>query len=396
MDPLEGPFVDVRELILQHLNAKDVIKCSQVSSLWNEIIGSSRHCMKQIWLRIDQPAKQVSTLRRSVRKYENFRIQSGARRELSWIMQNCRPRNVITTDEYDEEIAYNDYYDFMTSLAPTVVDLQPGEGLVKRAQRGKLKAINFPKLQELQCTVTSRNGFSIFLGSNPNLKKVLLSFNGEVLKDLLVPTNIIQEFLKRNPQIKHLFMCEVDGPFQTDITTGTLDLQSFSFAKTSTAFTWNVSDNLVNFINQQRNLEWLKIFGLHDWNVFLRIWNEGRFRKLFIMDCSLKGAIHGRELPTNLHIDEINFYLNSSCHITKFLKASPNLKSFKVRQLSTQLMEFSAHNLPRLELIQFQSIESVVEQSYHELKAAVNDDVNRRIKLEEMDFFEFVGRDAGF
>lgn len=397
MDPLEGPFVDVREFILQHLNAKDVIKCSQVSSSWNEIVGASRHCMKQVWLRLDQPPKQVNTLRRSMRLYENFRIQPGARRELSEIMKDFRPRNVITADEHDEEISYGDYYDFMSSMAPTIENLQPGEGLVTRAPRGKLKAINFPKLTELQCTLTNRNAFSIYLGSNPNLKKVLMSFNGEIPHDLLVPTNIVHDFFKRNPQIENLFMCEVDGPFQTDITKDIeLDLKCFSFAKTNAAFTWNVSDNLVKFVKLQKNLEWLKIFGLHDWNVFLRIWTEGWFRKLFIMDCSLKGAIHGRVLPKNLHIIEINFYLNSSCHIVKFLQASPHLKAFKVRQLSKQLMEFSARCLPCLELIQFQSIENCVEQHYSDLKETTDDDVNRRIRLEEMDFFEFVGRDAGF
>lgn len=397
MDPLSASLHDVHELILQHLSPKDVLRCTQVSSAWNEAIGSSHKCMKDVWFKIGKPPSQIELLESSVRQYQNFRIQPGGRKELSVILENFPVRNAVITDDHDRRINYRDYYDFMKSMAPTVEQFQPGEGDTNGTV-GILIPIDFPRLKELQATVVSRETFSVFLGSNPRLEKVLLSFNGEVPSDLLVPNNIIHVFFQRNPQLKTLFMCEVDCAFQTDITHNvTFDLKSFAFAKTNSKFTENVSENLVKFIKLQTSLEWLKIIGLHDWNVFIRIWTEARFKKLFIMDCSLKGAIHGHELPTNCLINEINFYLNPSCHILKFLRATPNLKAFKVRQLSKQLMEFAAQSLPKLETIQFQSIESNVRSFYDDLKASSSDDdVNCDILIEEMDFFEFVGRDAGF
>lgn len=395
MDPLGSCFVDVSDLILQHFNARESIRCSLVSRSWNEIIGTTHNCMKHVWLRLDKPSRQIDVLARSERKYQNFRIASGARGELSKVFKMFRPKIAIITDNHDEEIDHQHYVSFLQAMAPTIEDLQPGEA--KTVNVKQLLHINFPKLKELQYTVVNRNAFSVFLGSNPRLEKVLLSFSDAVSTDFLVPDNIIHTFFKRNPQIKSLWMCEIDSAFQTDITKDLrLDLQTFAFSKTNMNASERAGENLVKFIKLQTNLEWLKILCLYDKNIFLKIWNEAKFKKLFIMDCSLKGSLSDQELTCNPLIDEINFYLNPSCHIIKFLKASPNLKSFKIRRLSKQMIEFSAQNLRQLEAIQYQSIENDVEKFYNDLKSSDACDVNRRIELRDLDFYEFVGRDAGF
>lgn len=396
MDPLDDLLVDIHDLILQHFNAKEVIKFTLVSRVWNEVIGSSRRCMRKIWLNIDKPQQQLDTLSMSDRKYENLRIQPGARVELAEVLMTFRPKVAMITDGFNEIIDHWDYYKFMLSMAPTIERLNPGEALTRNAIR--LKPIDFPKLRELQYTVTNRSAFSIFLGSNPKLEKVLFSFSNDLpCNELLSPTNMIHEFFKRNAQIKKLWMCEIDCAFQFDITQNVdLDLRTFSFGKTGPQMTVNVRDNLVRFVKAQRNLEWLKIICLQDRELFMKIWSEGSFKKLFIMDCGLKGTLQNYELTTNHIIDEINFYFNPSCHISKFLRAVPNLKSFKIRQLSKQIMEFAAVNLPKLETIHFQSVENNVKTLYEALKAAPGNEINRRIRLEEMDFFEFAGRDDGF
>lgn len=395
MDPLEVCLVDVFDLIFQHFTYKDVIKCSLVSQQWNEIIGSSHNCMKHVWLKINKTEGQLYHLERSQRRYENFRIQPGPRAKLSEVLRKFRTKNAMITDEHGEEINHEDYFKFMEAMAPTVEDLQPGEASTINVKN--LLPIDFPKLRELQYTVTNRTAFSIFLGSNPKLERVLLSFSNNVPTEFLVPDNIIHSFLQRNSQIQSLWMCEVHCAFTTDITQNlSLDLKTFAFAITNLEFSEKAGENLVKFIKLQKNLEWLKILCLYDRKVFLRLWTEGHFKRLFIMDCSLKGTMNNQVLTCNPLLEEINFYLNPSCHILKFLRASPNLKAVKVRQLSKQIMEFSARNLRKLEQIKYQSVESEVEKLYEQLKASADTDINRGIKLEEMEFFEFVGRDAGF
>ena len=406
MDPLASQFVDVSELIFQHLSAKDVMKCSLVSSLWCEVIGSSHKCMKQIWLRLDKPSNQVELLKQSSRRYQNFCIHPGSKVKLAEILKNFRPRNVMISDGIHEKIEFRDYFKFMASMAPSIEKLQPGEGIVVDSNNS-IQPLDFPNLKELQFTVTNRNAFSIFLGSNTRLEKVLLSFANEAKSEFSSSNNnIIHTFLLRNPQIKNLWVCEVDCTFLTDITENLeLDLDTFVFAKScavSNEIQTRIGENLVKFIKTQRNLEWLKILCMHERSVFCSIWNEGKFKRLFIMDCGLKvcshvdATVNDHQLQKNLSVIEINFYLNPSCHVLRFLRSTPNLKSFKLRQLSKQILEFAATNLPKLETIQFQSVEADVMQVYANLKASNNDGINRKIQLEEMDFFEFVGRDATF
>ncbi|CRL03670.1 CLUMA_CG016603, isoform A [Clunio marinus] len=395
MDPFGILVADVHDLIFQHFNATDVIKSSLVSKLWFKTIGSSSECMQHIWLNIDNPSTQINVLERSARKYENFRIQPGSRAKLAKVINKFRPKIAMITDNHNEEIEHEDYVQFMMSMAPTIEQLHPGEASTTKP--AKYKAINFPKLKELQLTVVDRSAFSIFLGSNPKLTKVLLSFSAEVLTEFLVPTNIIHDFLRENRQIESLWLCEIDCTFQSDLTQNIhLDLKTFAFGKTSSSFTDKVKANFVKFVKYQKSLEWLKVLCLQDIEVFLDLWSDGSFKKLFIMECSFKGAMCNRVLPINQTIEEINFYLNPSCHVLTFLRATPNLKSFKIRQLSKQILQFSIVNLPKLESIQFQSIEKGVTCFYKQLKTSTSDDMNLQINLEEMDFYEFVGRDATF
>lgn len=394
MDPLVASCADVFDLIFQHFNAKDVIRSSLVSKSFYEIVGSSHFCMKQLWLEIENPSKQLTTLERSQRKYENLRIYPDARSELSSVLKKFRPKVVRVSDDQGDPIKHDFYFELMHSMAPTLVDLHLGE--TESVQSRRLRSIDFPQLKELHCTAVNRNAFSVFLGSNPQLENVSLAFNTGISIEFLVPTNIVHEFLQRNSQIKRLIMSEIDCAFQSDLTENVaLDLESFAFSKTSGKFSERVVDNLVQFIEAQSNLQSLKVRCLYDQELLTRIWSL-RFKRLFIMDLNPKGSPAIQNLSPNDFVEEIDFYLNSSCHILKFLQASPNLTSFKLRQLSRHIMRFSALNLRNLKRIQFQSLENGVESHYEDLKNLDGDDVNRGIKLEEIDFFDFVGVDIGF
>lgn len=59
-------------------------------------------------------------------------------------------------------------------------------------------------------------------------------------------------------------------------------------------------------------------------------------------------------------------------------------------------MRFSALHLPNLERIKYQSLENDVEKVYNNLKQSDGNDINRNIKLEEINFFEFAGVNIGF
>lgn len=388
MDPFEEVFVDIHKLILQHFKAKDVLITSAVSQTWYEIIGASSHCMQQIWVTINrvnqnQPWVQSYDLAKSRRKYENFKIYPGHHKKLTEVMKNFRPKIAVIHENQNED--YEEYCDFLRSLAPTIEVLHPsGDARMKNAN--KMNCIDFPKLRELQCSIVDTYFFSVFFGETPKLSKVLFSFDNETSNNVAL-SNLIHQFFIKNPQIEHLWLFDIDYIFFNDVSTNVkMKLKSLAFAKNGKRSP-QVTANFLKFFKNQRNLEFLKIMNLSDSEMFLEMWKQQNFTKVeFVMDCGMKGTLENFELDENLKVQDINFYLSSSGNVLQFLKASPNIKTFRVRQLSLNILSFCIENLKRLELIECQSCENDSEHSFAQLIRLKG----KKFHLEVLDFFEFV------
>lgn len=384
MDPFSAVFHDVHKLILQHFKANDVLIASTVSKSWYEVIGANSHCMQQIWVTINQPWHQADVLIASSRRYENFKINAGNLKKLTKAMRNFRPRiAVIQENDYED---YEEYCSFLRSMAPTIEILHPsGDAKMKNTDRVKL--INFPKLRELQSSVFDPFFFNVFLGDTSKLKKVLLSFDNGVTSNNSALTSLTQQFFVKNSQIEHLWLFDIDCIFINDISANVkLKLKSLAFGKNGKLLP-QVRTNFLTFFKNQRCLELLKIMNLSDSEMFLEMWKQENFKRIeFVMDCNMKGALNNVELSENSRVREINFYLSSSGKVLEFLRASPNITSFRVRQLSLNILSFCIDQLQKLELIQCQSCENDSELNFtHLIKLR-----GRKIRLEILDFFEFV------
>lgn len=383
MDPFDLVFADVHKLVLQHFKARDVLITSVVSKSWYEIIGASSHCMRQIWVKINQPCLETDDLARSRRKYENFKIYPCDLKKLAELMKSFRPRTVVINENEIED--YKEYCGLLRSLAPTVEVLYPsGDARMKNVDN--ITFINFPKLRELQCSVYDAYSFSAYLGETPKLSKVLFSFSNGTSTFMDV-SQLIHRFFIKNSQIQHLWLFDIDCIFINDVSKNVkLKLKSLAFGKNGKNSP-RVSMNFLKFFKNQQNLELLKIMNLSDSEMFLEMWKQQNFRRIeFVMDCGMKGALENLELDENLQVQDINFYLSSSGKVLKFLKASPNVKSFRVRQLNLNILSFCIENLKYLELIQCQSCENDGERSFEQLISLRG----RKIRLEKLDFYEFV------
>lgn len=383
MDPFSLVFHDVHKLILQHFKAKDVLIASTVSKSWYEIIGASSHCMQKIWVTINQPWSQADLLTKSSRRYENFKINVGNLKKLTKAMQNFRPRiAVIHENDYED---YEDYANFLSSMASTIEVLHPsGDARLKNAD--KIRSIDFPKLRELQCSVFDSAFFTIFLGDTPKLTKVLFSFDNGISNNSIM-TNLTHQFFVKNSQIEHLWLFDIDCIFNEDISSNVkLKLKSLAFGKNGRILP-HVRTNFLKIFKHQKRLELLKIMNLSDSEMFLEIWKQKNFKRIeFVMDCNMKGALNNVDLEENPKVEEINFYLSSSGKVLEFLKASPNITSFRVRQLNLNILSFCIDQLHRLELIECQSCENDSELNFTHLIRLRG----RKIRLQILDFFEFV------
>jgi hypothetical protein len=70
----------LQELVLQHLNGRDVMESMKVSQTWNEILSNSPKAMSKIQLKFDERSpidpspKEVTKLLRSERRYQNLNL----------------------------------------------------------------------------------------------------------------------------------------------------------------------------------------------------------------------------------------------------------------------------------------------------------------------------------
>ncbi|CAG9800129.1 unnamed protein product [Chironomus riparius] len=388
-DPLKIIIEDINPLIFQHFDTHDIRRITLVSKLWNQIIGSSRQCMRKITCRIDRPSLQVNALKQSSRHYENFKIAPrGYYEELSVILNYFDVKNVWINDTSDKEVEHNEYVNFMRSFADTIEYLQTGDISTKNSSR--MTVINFPKLKKLHCSFTNRSAFSIFLGDNKNLETVILSSELYSCDDeFLNHNNIISEFLSKNQQIRNLWLLHLEKLFVYDISSKvTQKLRHITFTTNFQNTPRHAKQNFIKFIKSQWCLESLNMMGCRDKSIVVDIWNGlVKFNKLFVIDCNFYEELHSFDLRENLNIEEIDFYLSSSLHAFMFLQAAPNIVSYKIRQLSKQLLEFSIRNLKCLKEIKYQSIDGDAAKYFKEIIRSCG---RRPFKVKELDFFEYL------
>lgn len=390
-DPVKKLNEDVYPLIFQHFDTHDIKKVSLVSKLWNQTIGSDRQCMRKIICRIDRPNLQMHMLEQSSRRYENFKISPRAcYEELSVILKSFNVKNVWLNDTCEKEIEHSEYANFMRSFAETIEYLQTGDISTKNANR--VTSINFPKLRKLHCSFTNRSAFSIFLGDNKHLESVILSSELYSCDDeFMYHDNIISEFLAKNQQIRNLWLLHLEKLFVYDISSKvTQKLKHFTFTTNFQNSPRHAKQNFLKFIKSQKCLESLNIMGCRDKSVLVEIWNGlVKFKKLFVIDCNFYEELHSFDLRENSNVEDIDFYLSSSLHAYFFLKAAPNIVSYKIRQLSKQLLEFSVNNLRCLKEIKFQSIDGDAVRYYREVRLSGR----KQFRIKELDFFEYLNID---
>lgn len=388
-DPLKILDEDTFPFIFQHLSSSDIRKLSQVSKLWFQCIANSKECMKKVIIRIDRPNLQMEILSQSLRQYENFKISPHRYYDqLSTFMQNFTVKNVWINDTNDKEVDHNEYVNFMKSFSYTIEYLQTGDIATKNINR--LTPIDFPRLKKLHLSFTNRSAFSIFLGKNCKLESVILSSEFNTGDDeIMCHNNVIIEFLSKNPQIKNLWLLHLEKLFVYDISRKVMPkLRYLTFTTQFQNSPQHVKENFLKFIKSQNCLEVLNFMGCRDKSIITAIWNNSKFRKLFVIDCNFYEEINPNDLHKNNHIEEIDFYLTSSVHAYIFLQSAPNIVKYKIRQLSKQLLEFSIRHLSSLREIKFQSIDSDATRYYKEIKKT-----HPQFKICELDFFEYLNID---
>lgn len=192
--------------------------------------------------------------------------------------------------------------------------------------------------------------------------------------------------MRKNNNIKNLCLLNLEAIYFFDISLIINTIKSFTFTTNFLLKSRNVRENFLKFLSFQPHLEKVHVMGCQNKDILIDIWNNAKSVKKFIIDCNISEDIGISDIQINLFIEEIDFYLTSSVIAIFFLRASPNVKYLKVRQLSKHLLEHCL-KLRQLKVITFQSIDS---DAYVFYKKHITSVKTSDLKLQELDFFEYL------
>jgi hypothetical protein len=169
MDPIEKLVPELHQLVFQHFSGSDFIKCSTVSTKWNEVLTSSDQMMSKVNLLLnDKPEtnfdrKVYRIFRHSKRCYKNSRV------EFSW-----NQRNLWYTKKK-----------ILKHIAESLEDL-----VVRGPWEQKLnipRDIVFPKLKSLKLVVLNGDDIRSCLGLTPSCLQELEIMCYDILFDKPLP-----------------------------------------------------------------------------------------------------------------------------------------------------------------------------------------------------------------
>lgn len=384
---------DIHRFILQHFDASEIQRLSCVSQLWYLTTSASRECMKKLIYSVDNES-QMKVLKWSSRRYENFKVTPYFLVELTNVLKKFRIKSLRINEIYGKEIEHKDYIYLIESCASTVECLMLCDVATRNSSR-EAKAINFPNLRKCHCSFTNRTSFSILLGHNPKLEHVVIS--ADLLSrdddEFIRHDNVIIKFLMNNQNIQKLCFLNLEKLFVNDVSLVTNAVKHFTFTANFINKPKYARDNFLKFLSAQSELEKLNMMGCQNKRILIEIWNCAKSIKKFIIDCNIHDEINVLELQTHPLIEEIDFYLTSSLMAIFFLRASPNLKYLKVRQLSKKLLEHCIHECKQLEVITFQSIDLDAGLYYKEYRRSAKLSRRNFLRLQELDFFEYLNFD---
>jgi hypothetical protein len=190
------------------LSVRDLLRCTLISREWNEIIGQSPNVMSKFWLRFYDPVeKNIKSLLESSRHYTNFKCQFNL--PPKFLLDKFKWKKVMLRDF---SIDYEQFIQLMKFISPTVENIDLWDIDIE-CKNNNFIHLDFPRLKTLELNLSHRSVIHTFLGSNPILKALIIRNESakflDVEQQMMKPTNIIQEIVKRNKieKIKLLY-CE--------------------------------------------------------------------------------------------------------------------------------------------------------------------------------------------
>lgn len=351
-DPFSMIDESLHDLVLQHLTGSDVLKMTEVSREWNQLITKTNDQESKIQLSITENwgmEFDADVVKNTTRKYSSIKVNTLLRTRNQVFKLFCNFAEFLIT--------VNTRFDFdmnglklpsVKSLAITMLDYP------HFFENGLLSSVN--GLMKLE--ISGKNPFPEkiveCLQSNPGLIELVLEEGAEnAIKCLNEPVNIKLKVLKMN----------------------------------KAHFTPAVEANFVKFLASQiDSLQELKL--LHcDFMLMCRIFNNMKNLRRLTFSPSNRDFFQSVSLKPQENLEELNLILVSSLTLQSFLQQTPNLKKLYISDPTSAMFKFVIDESLSIEEFRFSSfrgvnvnMDDVIEFYEHEIS---NDqsNINKRLKI---------------
>jgi hypothetical protein len=337
--PLDfGVLPELHELIFQHLDSADVLILSETNKNWWNRIGSSKKCMNQVrlglenWEATELPEDMVRTMnivRKSTRHYQTIRLNSS-----------------------DDRLVSKKAVQLLRYFSPSLVDVRflNADGILIKNK------FTFPRLERLQ-----------FINNVPDVDDLLLS-GTTCLKELNLkhhywanPEPVINCLkVNKNLTILKLWDTGISKLFKTyEPNNFPFKLKKFATGADGT-ITEETESNFINFLEfQSKSIEAIRFrSGLDGANapIINKVFEMSAMK---IIHFDAVGNLGDLFVPINPRIIELRlpWSLDTLDKLTPFLRAIPKAETLYLRKVDMDILKYVALHLKELKIFYYSRAE---------------------------------------
>lgn len=386
---------EVLEMIFELMSVQDILNLCLTCKLMNEIIGSSRNCMRRLWIKFYTfKLKDLQSLRESERNYEKLKINRVKKNEhFELLSQLFKPwsKMLIYNCEFKQ---FPQFSNIILNCSETIEELELSDIQILNNEY-KVTSIKFSRLQRVMFRNIPSTIIELFLGDNKKLENLAFDIAQEI-PDRRPLFDLIGSLLKKTKSLKMLQL----GPHYIkslfDNENFKYDNFEFKLEKLMLKFpiipdhSELMRDNISNFLQNQSKIDWIIFWELHNDEILSAIWKNPRISHVtFIGLESLFNDSMNLNLEFNTTIDHIELLSRKLLlsQLKKILKYAPNLRILHVFTLTKYVMECVAKYHFNIRQIRYETIDEEAIEMYEHMKNNGEGDINCKIVFRQVSFW---------
>ncbi|CAO1313032.1 unnamed protein product [Diamesa serratosioi] len=395
MDPLERLPEELCHLIFSHLTVEDILNATKVSKQWNDLIGTSCECMKNIWInvgdRFREPNKlELKIIRSSRRKYENFKISE---MESGLQILVYPPRNWLRAQiDIQSFITKEEYINLLKIVSTTIKDLDIFDMEIE-SNSEENEFLLFQNLCKIRFGFVTSVAIEPFLSFNTKLTTLTLDDISDVSGETRNACETVVELLKLNSNLINLNLTpDVFTKIFSSDNSSYFQFKLKSLIVEYSENTKTILKNFETFLLSQKSLEsivlcdWISIETVEF--IFNKVSNIRHLTIDYFDENTLQ--MEPKTSIINNNLKEMDFDGDGLTpeFIKSFINAAPKLEKLYVFHLTKELLNYISKKLLLLVTLKYCSIEFDCHKYYNKI-TTTDDCCNKHILMVKKKFRDF-------